>query len=121
MNKEEWKKRIVKACKSAGTYEKHFEDAIDTLSSIMETRDEAHRQFVESGSHPTIIHTNKAKEKNIVKNPILTMELDLNAQALAYWRDLGLTPSGLKKISSVAIDKKNDVSLEKILSKIADE
>ena len=118
MLKEEWKDRIIKACQDAGTYEEYFTDVIDTLSSIMETRDEAHRQYVESGSHPTIIHTNKAKERNVVKNPILTMELELNAQALAYWRDLGLTPSGLKKLNADAIKDKGVGSFEKLLERI---
>lgn len=118
MNKEEWKERIVSSCKAAGTYSEFYEDVIDTLSSIMETRDEAHRQYVESGSHPTIIHTNKAKERNVVKNPILTMELELNAQALAYWRDLGLTPSGLKKLNAEVVKDKNAGSFEKLLERI---
>lgn len=118
MLKEEWKNRIIKACQDAGTYEEYFADVIDTLSSIMETRDEAHRQYVESGSHPTIIHTNKAKERNVVKNPILTMELELNAQALAYWRDLGLTPSGLKKLNAEVVKDKNAGSFEKLLERI---
>jgi hypothetical protein len=28
---------------------------------------------------------------------------DLNTQALAYWRDLGLTPAGLKKLNEAAL------------------
>lgn len=120
MNKEEWKKEIVKACKKAGTYEVFFGSVIDTLSQIMETRDKAHEQYVQSGGHPTIIHTNKAKEKNVVKNPILVMENELNAQALAYWRDLGLTPSGYKKLDG-KIEKDSSGALEKIIASISEE
>lgn len=120
MNKAEWKERIISACNDAGTYQTYYEDVIDTLSSIMETRDKAHEQYVEEGSHPTIIHTNKAKERNIVKNPILTMELELNAQALAYWRDLGLTPSGLKKLNADVVKDKKSGSFEKLLERITD-
>lgn len=113
MDKKKWKTKITKLCKDAGTYETFFEPVIDTLAGIMEQRDKAHEQFVSSGSSPTIIHTNKAKEKNVVKNPILVLELDLNSQALAYWRDLGLTPSGFKKMD---IEKDRSVSLEQVLA-----
>lgn len=120
MNKEEWKESIIKACMDAGTYEPFFDATIDTLAQIMESRDKAHEQFVTSGSAPTIIHVNKAKEKNVVKNPILVMELDLNSQALAYWRDLGLTPAGLKKLNADAVKEKNSSNFEKLLSKALD-
>lgn len=120
MTKAEWKEEIKRACREAGTYQQYFEHTIDTLAQIMEARDKAHEQFVTSGSAPTIIYTNKAKERNVVKNPILVMELDLNAQALAYWRDLGLTPAGLKKLNAEVVKEKNDGSLEKLLSKVLD-
>lgn len=99
MEKSKWKAKIVKACKEAGTYEPYFEQVIETLASILEKRDEAEKQYIESGSKATIVHVNKAKERNVAKNPELTIIIDLNAQALAYWRDLGLTPSGLKKLN----------------------
>lgn len=114
MTREEWKNLITDACISAGTYETFFDSVIDTLSQIMETRDKAHEQFEKSGGHPTIIHTNKAKEKNVVKNPILVMENEMNAQALAYWRDLGLTPLGFKKLDKKA--KEGGGALEQIVA-----
>lgn len=109
MTSEEWRKEIIHACKEAGTYQAFFDHVIDTLSQIMESRDKAHEQFIETGANPTIIHTNKAKERNVVKNPILVMENELNAQALAYWRDLGLTPSGLKKLNAEVVEKKTTI------------
>lgn len=119
MQKDEWKKEIIKACKEAGTYQIFFENVIDTLAQIMEARDRAQEQFISSGAAPTIIHTNKAKEQNIVKNPILVMVNELNAQALAYWRDLGLTPKGLRTLNAEVIErKKGSGGLEKLLSKL---
>lgn len=120
MNKEEWKREIVKACKKAGTYEPFFSSVIDTLAQIMESRDTAHEQYIQSGGHPTIIHTNKAKEKNVVKNPILVMESDLNTQALAYWRDLGLTPSGFKKLDRKT-ENETSGALEQILAGLSED
>lgn len=121
MEKEEWMRKIKAACKKAGTFQPQFRYVIETLAQIMEDRDKVHEQYVASGANPTIIHTNKAKEQNIVKNPMLVMEMDLNAQALAYWRDLGLTPAGLKKLNAEVVkDKQAGGNLEKILEGLAD-
>lgn len=117
MDKKEWTRKINSACKKAGTYQPQFKYVIETLAQIMEDRDKVHDQYVSTGSHPTIIHTNKAKEQNVVKNPMLVMEMDLNAQALAYWRDLGLTPAGLKKLNAEVVkDKKAEGGLEQLLA-----
>lgn len=118
MIKEEWFERIKQCCIDAGTYKPFFDDTIDTLAQIMENRDKAHEQFIKMGGLPTIYHTNKAKEKNVVKNPILVMENELNAQALAYWRDLGLTPKGLRTLSADVVEKKGTGGLEKLLSEL---
>lgn len=121
MEKKDWIRKINAACRKAGTYQPQFKYVIDTLAQIMEDRDKVHEQYVATGSRPTIIHTNKAKEQNIVKNPMLVMELDLNAQALAYWRDLGLTPAGLKKLNAdVVKDKTAGDGLEKLLAGLGD-
>ena len=120
MEKAEWIRKIKAACRKAGTYQPQFRYVIDTLAQIMEDRDKVHEQYVSSGAHPTIIHTNKAKEQNIVKNPMLVMELDLNAQALAYWKELGLTPAGLKRLNAQVIEKKNENGLEKLLEGLSD-
>lgn len=121
MEKAEWMRKIKAACKKAGTYQPQFTYIIETLAQIMEDRDKVHEQYISTGSHPTIIHTNKAKEQNVVKNPMLVMELDLNAQALAYWRDLGLTPAGLKKLNAEVVkDQKSAGGLEKLLAGLGD-
>ena len=110
-----WKEKIMTATKDAGTYKPFFESVIDTLSGILEARDRALEKYEESGAEPTVIHVNKAKEKNIAKNPMLTIVIDLNAQALAYWRDLGLTPKGLKSINEEGLKESNQTALEMAL------
>lgn len=98
MKRAGWKKRIEKACRDAGTYQPFFDSVIDTLARIMETRDDAQKQFEESGGQTVIIHTNKAGAENITKNPALTIVLDCNAQALTYWKELGLTSKAYREI-----------------------
>ena len=121
MEKAEWIRKIKAACRKAGTYQPQFRYVIETLAQIMEDRDKVHEQYLSSGAHPTIIHTNKAKEQNIVKNPMLVMECELNAQALASWRDLGLTPAGLKKLNADVVKNKTaGDGLEKLLAGLGD-
>lgn len=103
MTKKKWTEKIRAACEDAGTYKPYFDTAIDTLASIMELRDKAQVNFRKGGSLITVEHTNKGGNTNIVKNPALTIIDDLNRTALAYWRDLGLTPAGLKRLNNDAL------------------
>lgn len=103
MNKEEWVEKITKACKNAGTYREYFDDVIESLAETLEARDDARRKYYASGANAVVTHTNKGGNTNIVKNPALVVVDDLNKTALAYWRDLGLTPAGLKRINETAM------------------
>ena len=69
-------------------------------------RDNALEKFDQSGGNTIVKHTNKGGATNIVKNPALQVVMDCNTQALAYWRDLGLTPAGLKRINDEALKAK---------------
>ena len=44
------------------------------------------------------------------------IENDLNSQALAFFRQLGLTPKGLKELTLTTVETKNSVGLEQVLS-----
>lgn len=98
MEKKKWVSKIKRECKAVGTYQKSFDTMIDTLAGILETRDKAQEWWDESGGNPIVKHTNKGGATNIVKNPALVVIQECNSQALAYWRDLGLTPKGLKAL-----------------------
>ena len=115
MNRAAWKRKIKTSCESAGTYQPFFDSVIDTLAGILERRDEAEAKFAED---PRVIveHTNKGGQTNLEQNPVIRLINDLNRDALAYWRDLGLTPAGLKKINEGAMNKnKKESALEKAL------
>ena len=117
MNKTTWKRKIKAACESAGTYQPFFDSVIDTLASILERRDEAEETFLKTGGNVIVQHTNKGGNTNIVQNPCLRLVNDLNRDALAYWRDLGLTPAGLKRIDEKAVKiTGSQESFESILS-----
>jgi hypothetical protein len=106
MEQRTWKNKIKKASREAGTYQPYFDHVIDSLASILEKRDEAEAQYIASGSKPVIEYTNKGGATNMTKNPALVLWDELNKSALAYWRDLGLTPAGLKKLNEDGLKEK---------------
>lgn len=118
MKKKEWKEKIIKDAEEAGTYRTYFDAVIDTLAGIMETRDNAQEKYDLSGGQTIVKHTNKGGATNIVKNPALVVLMDCNAQALSYWRDLGLTPAGLKKLNAEAIKEESGSVFADLLAKI---
>lgn len=116
MKKTAWTKKIKKACEEVGTYKPAFDSVIDTLAGILEMRDNAQEKFDASGGQTIVKHTNKGGATNIVKNPALVVLMDCNAQALTYWRDLGLSPAGLKRINEQAMkERKGESMLERAL------
>lgn len=117
MTKEEWTETIREACEEAGTYQGQFDLFIEQLAEIMETKDEAKKQYEASGGNPVVAYTNNAGKTNLRKNPALAVIQECNQQALAYWRDCGLTPSGFKKLDGRAIEKK-ETTFEDVLANI---
>ena len=115
-SKATWKKRIKAACEKAGTYQPYFDLTIDALAEILAKRDAAEQKFIETGAQMVIAHTNKGGATNAVQNPLLRIINDFNRDALAYWRDLGLTPAGLKRINDKAAKNAGNVTLEDILN-----
>lgn len=112
-----WKKRITQSCKDAGTYQPYFDDVIETLAGILENRDRAQEQFEAMKCQPVIQHTNKGGNTNLVKNPALVIITDMNAQALTYWKELGLTAKAFQAMQSNGF-KKQEASLEDVLKGI---
>ena len=116
MNKTSWKKKIKKACEAANTYQPFFDSVIDTLAGIMELRDNAQEKFDASGGSTIVKHTNRGGSTNIVKNPALVVLMDCNAQALAYWRELGLTSRSYKAMTGSLNVQVESKSLEEALA-----
>lgn len=118
MTKKSWKNKIKKACEDVGTYRPAFDYVIDTLAGILETRDNAQEKFDEMGGATVVKHTNKGGSTNIVKNPALVIIDDMNQTALPYWRDLGLTPAGLRRIDEKAMKAPKRNALAEAMAKL---
>lgn len=115
MDRARWEKKIKKMTVDAGTYRPCFDEIIRTLAGILENRDIAEEEYKRLGSKPVIKYTNKGGSTNPTKNPLLVVLDDLNKTALSYWRDLGLTPAGLKKLKEDALKDTGKVSFGDII------
>jgi P27 family predicted phage terminase small subunit len=98
MDKTSWKRKVNKEARTVGTYRPSFDMMIDTLCEILAQRDQVLEDFKASGAVAIVETATSCKQ-----NPLLTTWMHLNDQALTYWRELGLTPSGLKKLNEQAI------------------
>lgn len=118
MKRKTWEKRIIEQCKQAGTYRDFFLPAIETLAGILEKRDDAQLIFEKSGGQIVVEHTNRVGATNTEQNPALRLINDLNRDALTYWRDLGLTPAGLKKINEESMKPRKKSTLAEVLAEL---
>lgn len=117
MDKNEWKNRITQSCKAAGTYQTYFDDVIDTLAGILENRDKAQEQFDEKDGRPVIEKTDQRGHVNLAKNPALVIINECNAQALTFWKELGLTAKAFQAMQNNGF-KKPETTFEDLLSNI---
>lgn len=117
MDKSEWTEKIKDACKQAGTYETFFDIVIDELAGIMQTKSDAEEMYKKSGGSPVIKYTNKGGFTNLRKNPALAVIQECNQQALAYWKELGLTSKSYNAMGN-KIDKNESDAFSELLSGI---
>ncbi len=118
MNKELWKTKLIKASMDAGTYRAFFDPVVETLAGILEKRDMAQDEFENNGGQILVEHTNVKGKTNIEQNPLLRLINDLNRDALAFWRDLGLTPAGLKRIDEMSMKPKKLSALAEAIKEL---
>lgn len=105
MSKTKWKNLIKKQLTALGLQNDAYESTVESLAAILEQRDKTFAEFRKSGGKSVIEYTNKGGSTNMTKNPLLVLWDDLNKTALAYWRELGLTPSSYKKLTGTGAKK----------------
>lgn len=108
MKKGAYKKRIVEYMKNLGTYKEEYQIAIDTLSHICELRDANMAEWKNNGYQMVTEYTNKAGATNVTKTQYYLNNLQFNDQILKYLRELGLSPTAMKR-SQVAEDEKDEL------------
>lgn len=105
MVKNEWKAVILTQLEQLGLQNDAYDSSIDALAAILEQRDRTFDEFRSSGGQSCISYTNKTGHTNLTKNPLLVLWDEQNKTALAYWRELGMTPSSYKKITGEGASK----------------
>lgn len=118
MTAEAWKRKIKYQATSVGTYKSSFSSVVDALATVLEQRDLVYCQFLEEGGEFLVEKVSDRGAINRSKNPLLQVWMDLNTQALAYWKEIGLTAAGLKKIDEDALKPKKRSSLTEALKEL---
>ena len=118
MSSKQWEKLIKKQLSQLGQTEDAYNSVISTLADILEQRDAVYQEYIDRGCESVRECPNKGGNTNLTKNPLLVLCDDLNKPALAYWRELGLTPSSYKKMTGDAPKKKKGGGLAEALKSI---
>lgn len=118
MNKNEYEEKIKAQITIDAECLPSFQTSIDILAEILEERDRVHEAYIKDGARPVIDFTSDRGSVNPKKNPLLMQWQDLNAQALAYLRDLGITPAGMRKLQGTIPTQTQGGKLEKMLEDI---
>lgn len=118
MTAKQWKNLIKRQLSALGQTEKAYDSVISTLADILEQRDAVYQEYIDAGCEPVREYTNKGGNTNLTKNPLLVLWDDLNKSALAYWRELGLTPSSYKKMTGDAPKKEKGGGLAEALKSL---
>lgn len=105
MNAAQYQDKIRTAEKGLGVYRAEFTQTRVRLADIY-VRIELLQKAFEAGEYQftTIIET-KTGEQEIIDPHIVELD-NLNSQALAYEKALGLTPESVRKINPEIFDKK---------------
>lgn len=115
---QRYKRRTIERMKVVGTYRPQFGAAIERVADLYVQLDELEKLWGEDGREMVVEHTNKAGATNMAKHPLLEIRDNVYTQLLAHERELGLTPSALKKISDGGVQPEKKSALAAALEKL---
>ena len=119
MTAKAWKSKLKKLMNAVGTYKPAFEPTIQAAAELLEQRDQVYEEYIEGGAHAMVTKVSDRGAENIAENPLLRTWREMQAQALKYFQELGLTSASLKKINEVAIKGGSELSaLDKALMEL---
>lgn len=113
-----YKKRTIERMKAVGTYRAQFGAAIERVADLYVQLDELDKLWSQDGRELVVEHTNKAGATNLAKHPLLDIRDGVYTQLLAHERELGLTPSALKKINDGGVQPEKKSTLADALEKL---
>ena len=98
--------KIRNALTGLGIYREEFEWQIQMLAELFIRREDTKEAFRKSGGAAIIKQTNKGGNAYAVKNPLLT-EIDfVEKRIIDLAREMGMTPSAIRKVNEAALGKK---------------
>lgn len=103
-------KNIIGCMKAIGTYDNAFMLSIGILDGLLSDYYRAREEWIDDGGQLVIEYTNKNGQTNTVKNPLYQSMEKLRMDILTYLRELGITPSGLKKLKQDSFGDNTKVS-----------
>ena len=113
-----YKKQIINKMKQVGTYNTSFMYTINTLAKVLADYEETINLYERTGRQKIVKHTNKSGATNIIKNPLYQAIEKQRDDIIAYSRELGLTPAGLKRIKDKGNTSKKESRLERVLHEL---
>jgi len=113
-----YKKQIINKMKQVGTYNASFMYTINTLAKVLADYEETINLYERTGRQKIVKHTNKSGATNIIKNPLYQAIEKQRDDIIAYSRELGLTPAGLKRIKDKDNTSKKESRLERVLHEL---
>lgn len=112
---------IVNKMRALGVYDDAFDECVKRLATLYEERAEIEAEMKKDGFERLIQHTNKAGKTNLVKNPLVIMRAEVTSQIMEHEKELGLTPSALKRINAAAIkEEPKESALAKALRSLSE-
>lgn len=116
--KKKLKKETILKMQSANTYRDYFDTVVESYVECLYQHEVLLQQFYDGGCKIVEVYTNKAGFENERKTALYQSLETLRKDILAYSTQLGLTPSGLKKINDEMNGKRKASKLDKALCKI---
>lgn len=118
MTSKSWITEIKKQMTLKGVETAGFGNVIQTLAELLEQRDKLFKQYQDEGSEVMVLYISDRGQENMIINPLLKEWQNMNRDALVYWRELGLTPAGLKKLNDDSMKPAEQSPLDKVLANL---
>ena len=107
--------KINAAMRKADIYENYYDEVVKTLAHVLSERDRIYDQYIKEGAQPIVDVVSDRGAQQRRPNPLLDQWNKLNQTALAYWKELGMTPAGLKKLTDESSEKPKMSELDKVM------
>ena len=109
MTADEWQATITDQMRAKGLDSMCDSPVVRDTAMLAAEADRLWHGYQASGGNPVVKHTNVKGETNLERNPLLQAWLAVQAQTLANYRELCLTPKSYRQaVGEVRTDKAAD-------------